>query len=137
MGYQFFHGFIIINKYGKLYLFNVYTFCKSPYMLLTWGLLIVYHRDPIYILYLYDHMWLVVLLCKGLHYLSFWIQQKLGHLTSVLLPAYVYAHIQAPYCTDYFLPNTHWIFSLQLMKRTHIGYFESYQVTSEVTQKFN
>ena len=42
---------------GKLYLFNVYTFWKSlcvinvgsPY----------YHGDPIYILYLNDHMWLV------------------------------------------------------------------------------
>ena len=43
---------------GKWYLFNVYTFCKSLRVInegSPYGL----HGDPIYILYLYDHMWLV------------------------------------------------------------------------------
>ena len=42
----------------KLYLFNVYTFCKSLYVIhagSSHGL----HGDPIYISYLYDQMWLV------------------------------------------------------------------------------
>ena len=33
MGYQSFHGFFIINKYGKT-IFNVYAFCKSLLLLL-------------------------------------------------------------------------------------------------------
>ena len=48
---------------GKWYLFNVYTFCKSLCVINEWspyGL----HGDPIYILYLYDHMWLVGVLHK-------------------------------------------------------------------------
>ena len=43
---------------GKRYLFNVYTFCKSLCVInegSPYGL----HGDPIYILYLYDHLWLV------------------------------------------------------------------------------
>ena len=43
---------------GKLYLFTVCTFCKSLCVInegSPYGL----HGDPIYILYLYDHMWLV------------------------------------------------------------------------------
>ena len=43
MGYQYFHCFFVINM-GKLYLFNVYTFRKSPYVInvgspysLPWG----------------------------------------------------------------------------------------------------
>ena len=39
----------------KLYLFNVSTVC----ILSTWGPHTVCHGDPIYILYLYDIMWLV------------------------------------------------------------------------------
>ena len=35
------------------------TLFANLYMLLTWGPHMVYHRDPIYILYLYDQMWLV------------------------------------------------------------------------------
>ena len=33
MGYQYGHGFFILNKYGKLHLINVYTFCKSHYVI--------------------------------------------------------------------------------------------------------
>ena len=43
---------------GKWYLFNVYTFCKSLCVInegSPYGL----HGVPIYIVYLYDHMWLV------------------------------------------------------------------------------
>ena len=43
---------------GKWYLFNVYTFCKSLCVInkvSPYGL----HGVPVYILYLYDHMWLV------------------------------------------------------------------------------
>ena len=43
---------------GKWYLFNVYTFCKSLCVInegSPYGL----HGDLKYILYLYDHMWLV------------------------------------------------------------------------------
>ena len=42
----------------KLYLYNVYTFCKSLCVINVgspYGL----HADPIYIWYLYDQMWLV------------------------------------------------------------------------------
>ena len=52
MGYQYFHGFFMINKHKKRYLFNVYTFCKSLYVLLTWGPHMVYKRTP-YIFYIY------------------------------------------------------------------------------------
>ena len=46
---------------GKLYLFNVYAFCKSLCVINVvspYGL----HGFPIYILYLYDQMWLVWLI---------------------------------------------------------------------------
>ena len=43
---------------GKLYLFNVYTFCKSL-RVINEGSPQGLHGDRIYILYLYDHMWLV------------------------------------------------------------------------------
>ena len=48
---------------GKWYIFNVYTFCKSLCVInegSPYGL----HGDPIYILYLYDHMWLVGLFSR-------------------------------------------------------------------------
>ena len=35
------------------------TLFANLYMLLTWGPHMVYHEDPIYILHLYNHMWLV------------------------------------------------------------------------------
>ena len=44
---------------GKLYLFNVYIFCKSQYVINV-GPHMAYHRDPIYISYLFDQMWFVV-----------------------------------------------------------------------------
>ena len=42
----------------KLYLFNVYTFCKSL-CIINVGSPYGLHGDPIYIWYLYDQMWLV------------------------------------------------------------------------------
>ena len=58
MGYKFFDGFFMINKYAKIICIYVYTFCKSLCvinMVSPYGL----HGVPIYILYLYDQMWLV------------------------------------------------------------------------------
>ena len=43
---------------GKLYLFNVYTFFKSL-RVINVGSIYGLHGVPIYILYLYDQMWLV------------------------------------------------------------------------------
>ena len=39
----------------------IYLMCTlfENFYLLTWGPHMVYHGDPIYILYLYDQMWLV------------------------------------------------------------------------------
>ena len=48
----------------KLYLFNVYTFCKSLYVF-TVGSPYGFPWDPIYILCLYDQMWLVVNACNA------------------------------------------------------------------------
>ena len=47
---------------GKLYLFNVYTFCKSLCVINEGSPPYGLHEDPIFILYLYDHMWLVGIL---------------------------------------------------------------------------
>ena len=44
----------------KLYLFNVYTFCRSQYFINV-GPHMVYYGDPIYISYIDDQMWLVML----------------------------------------------------------------------------
>ena len=41
------------------------TRLANLFMLLTWGPHMVYHGDPIYILYLYDQMWLVGLSCDA------------------------------------------------------------------------
>ena len=58
MGYQYFHGFFIINKYGKIIFIQNVHFLQI-YVLLTTGPNMVYHGDSIYISYLYDQMWLV------------------------------------------------------------------------------
>ena len=58
MGYQFFDGFFIINKCEKMIFINVYSVCKSLFVINVgspYGL----HGVPNYILYLYDQMWLV------------------------------------------------------------------------------
>ena len=46
----------------KLYLFNVYTYCKSLCVINVGSPYMVYHGDTIYISYLYDQMWLVGLI---------------------------------------------------------------------------
>ena len=62
MGYEYFHGFFMINKYWKMH--DIYIMCSlfaNLYMLLTWGPHTVCHGDPISISYLYSQnlMWLV------------------------------------------------------------------------------
>ena len=59
----FFHGFFIINKYGKMMciLVHVYTFCKSLYVINV-GSHMVYHmvyHGSLYIYYIYGQRWLV------------------------------------------------------------------------------
>ena len=54
MGYQFFHGFFMGN-----YIYLMCTLFANLYVLLTLGPHVVFHGDPIYILYLFDQMWLV------------------------------------------------------------------------------
>ena len=75
---------------GKLYLFNVYTFCKSLCVInegSPYGL----HWVPIYIAYLYDHMWLVGLWCADGNY------PHCVRLTRILL-CDVLMHGNYPHC---------------------------------------
>ena len=50
----------------KLYLFSVHTFCKSQYDIRGPIQFTMGSGDPIYVLYLYDQMWLVGLLSRTL-----------------------------------------------------------------------
>ena len=71
---------------GKLYLFNVYTFCKSLYVInvgSTYGL----HGIPMFILYLYDQLWLVGSLdtTLPLQILQFFNYKYMFLMTNVLI----------------------------------------------------
>ena len=52
MSYQYFHGFFIINKYGKNYVYLMCTLFVNLYVLLKWGPHMVY-QGTLYIFHIY------------------------------------------------------------------------------------
>ena len=89
----------------KWYLFNVYTFCKSPCVINVgspYGL----HGDPIYIWYLYDQMWLV-------GYIYIYIYIYVYSQNSDIVTIYYYMHfttlLHVIYCM-YFYCMYSWSF---------------------------